>query len=111
MDTLIADLESKVQAISEGGGAEARARHTGKGKLLVRQRINTLLDTGSPFLEFSQMAGYKLYKEEVNAGGIITGLYFLKPRILLRLELLYYCCVVVSTNTADVSFKTDPNLY
>ncbi|KAL5263481.1 hypothetical protein ACHWQZ_G008754 [Mnemiopsis leidyi] len=74
MDALIADLESKVQAISEGGGAEARARHTGKGKLLVRQRINTLLDTGSPFLEFSQMAGYKLYKEEVNAGGIITGI-------------------------------------
>ena len=79
MDALIADLESKVHAISEGGGPEARARHTGKGKLLVRQRINTLLDTGSPFLEFSQMAGYKLYKEEVNAGGIITGKFQYVP--------------------------------
>ena len=73
MASLVADLEGKVGSISEGGGADARKRHTGKGKLLVRQRINTLLDTGSPFLELSQMAGYKLYKEEVNAGGIITG--------------------------------------
>ena len=73
MESLISDLESKVSHISEGGGSEARARHTSKGKLLVRQRINTLLDTGSPFLELSQMAGYKLYKEEVNAGGIVTG--------------------------------------
>ena len=75
MEALVNDLESKVGAISEGGGADARKRHTSKGKLLVRERINTLLDTGSPFLEFSQMAGYKLYKEEVNAGGIITGEY------------------------------------
>lgn len=73
MQSLIEDLEGKVSVISQGGGAEARKRHTSKGKLLVRQRIDALLDTGSPFLELSQLAGYKLYREEVNAGGIVTG--------------------------------------
>ena len=49
-------------------------RHTARGKLPARARITALLDPGSPFLELSQLAGYKLYgKEEVPAGGIITG--------------------------------------
>ena len=74
MAKLVSDLETKVSAISLGGGEAARERHTGKGKMLVRQRINALLDTGSPFLELSQMAGYKLYKDEVNAAGIVTGI-------------------------------------
>lgn len=50
-------------------------RHTSKGKLLVRSRIAKLLDSGSPFLELSQLAGYELYgKEAVNSGGIVTGI-------------------------------------
>jgi 3-methylcrotonyl-CoA carboxylase beta subunit len=50
-------------------------RHTSKGKLLVRDRINKLVDPGSPFLELSQLAGYEMYgKEQVNSGGIITGI-------------------------------------
>merc|ERR1719489_352313 len=49
-------------------------RHTSRGKLVARDRINLLLDPGSPFLELSQLAGYALYgKEEVPAGGIVTG--------------------------------------
>jgi len=53
----------------------AITRHTSKGKLLVRERINKLLDPGSPFLELSQLAGYELYgKEQVNSGGIVTGI-------------------------------------
>jgi len=74
MAEVVGDLEQKAKAISAGGSEKARDRHTSKGKLLVRQRISTLLDTGSPFLELSQMAGYKLYREEVNAAGIITGI-------------------------------------
>lgn len=50
-------------------------RHTSKGKLLVRDRINKLIDSGSPFLELSQLAGYELYGNElVNSGGIVAGI-------------------------------------
>jgi len=74
MAALVEELKAKVGTIVEGGGAKAVARHTSKGKLLPRERIDLLLDPGSPFLELSQLAGYSLYgKEEVPAGGIITG--------------------------------------
>ncbi|XP_072748569.1 methylcrotonoyl-CoA carboxylase beta chain, mitochondrial [Anoplolepis gracilipes] len=75
MKILVDQLKNTVEKIVEGGGQKARERHVSKGKLLPRERINTLLDKNSPFLEFSQLAGYKLYnKEEVPAGGIITGI-------------------------------------
>lgn len=45
-----------------------------RNKLLVRDRIGALLDQSSPFVEFSQLAGYNLYDEEVPAGGIVTGM-------------------------------------
>ena len=48
-------------------------RHTSKGKLLARDRINLLLDKSSPFLELSQLAGYEMYDDVVNSAGIITG--------------------------------------
>lgn len=69
------ELKSRVAKIVEGGGEKARARQTSRGKMLPRDRINTLLDDGSPFLELGQFAGYELYgKEEVPAGGIIAGI-------------------------------------
>lgn len=75
MKKIVDKLKTTVGKIVEGGGRKARERHTSKGKLLPRDRINTLLDNGSPFLEFSQLAGYEMYgKEEVPAGGIITGI-------------------------------------
>ncbi|XP_058806645.1 methylcrotonoyl-CoA carboxylase beta chain, mitochondrial [Phymastichus coffea] len=75
MKTLVDELKLNVNKILEGGGKKARERHISKGKLLPRDRINALLDEGSPFLEFSQLAGYELYAEEqVPAGGIITGI-------------------------------------
>ncbi|KAG9508707.1 Methylcrotonoyl-CoA carboxylase beta chain, mitochondrial, partial [Fragariocoptes setiger] len=62
--------------ISQGGDEDSRIRHTGEGKLLVRDRINRLVDTGSPFLELSPLAGYELYSDydKLPAGGIITGI-------------------------------------
>ena len=58
-----------------GGGIEARKRHLGREKLLPRDRVDRLLDPGSPFLELSQLAGYNLYgNDEVPAGGVITGI-------------------------------------
>ena len=74
MQALVADLRKKVQAIREGGGEEARRRHLARGKLLPRERVRALLDPGSPFLEFSQLAAYGMYDGEVPAAGIITGI-------------------------------------
>eukprot|EP00096_Caligus_rogercresseyi_P002156 TRINITY_DN1408_c0_g1_i2.p1 TRINITY_DN1408_c0_g1~~TRINITY_DN1408_c0_g1_i2.p1 ORF type:complete len:577 (-),score=135.17 TRINITY_DN1408_c0_g1_i2:116-1807(-) len=75
MKSLVSELRSKIDHIVQGGGEKAIERHVSRGKLVARERINTLLDPGSPFLELSQLAGYNLYgKEEVPAGGIITGI-------------------------------------
>ncbi|KAH9496660.1 Methylcrotonoyl-CoA carboxylase beta chain, mitochondrial [Bulinus truncatus] len=75
MQALVQELKKNVSHILQGGGEKARERHTSRGKLLPRDRINALLDPQSPFLEFSQLAGYELYGEDhVPAGGIITGI-------------------------------------
>ena len=70
----VADMRAKVAAIEQGGGAVAHERHTGRGKLLPRERVRSLLDAGSPFLEFSQFAAYGMYDDTIAAAGIITGL-------------------------------------
>jgi len=74
MQALVADLQAKVAAVKEGGGAEAREKHLGRGKLLPRDRVRTLLDLGSPFLEVGQLAAWGLYKNEVPSAGIICGI-------------------------------------
>src|SRR5690554_5829300 len=74
MSDLVADLQSKVRTIAEGGGPQARERHLAKGKLLPRERINHLLDPGSPFLEISQLAAHEVYQEPVPAAGVIAGI-------------------------------------
>lgn len=75
MKNLVAELQATVQRVVKGSGERARMRHTSKGKLLVRDRVNLLLDRGSPFLELSQLAGHDMYGEDiVPAGGIVTGI-------------------------------------
>ncbi|OAF67689.1 3-methylcrotonyl-CoA carboxylase 2 [Intoshia linei] len=75
MDKIVNELNKKVNIVLKGGSQKAVERHIKKGKLLPRQRIDALLDEGSPFLELSQMAGYEMYdKDHVPAGGIITGI-------------------------------------
>ncbi len=74
MESLIADLRTRVAKIEQGGGEKARDRHTSRGKLLPRDRINHLLDAGTPFLEFSQLAAHEVYEDDVPAAGIITGI-------------------------------------
>ncbi|XP_078477017.1 methylcrotonoyl-CoA carboxylase beta chain, mitochondrial isoform X2 [Lampetra planeri] len=74
MQSLVTEMKERVEKVKQGGGEKARALHTSRGKLLPRERIDKLLDPGSPFLELSQFAGYELYGDEnVPAGGIITG--------------------------------------
>lgn len=74
MQELVDDLKTKVAAISLGGGEKAREKHLARGKLLPRERINTLIDFGTPFLEFSQLAAYDVYDENIPAAGIICGI-------------------------------------
>jgi 3-methylcrotonyl-CoA carboxylase beta subunit len=74
MDALVEDLRDTVAKIELGGGASARARHVGRGKLLPRARIDALLDPGSPFLEFSQLAAHGVYAEPIPAAGLVTGI-------------------------------------
>lgn len=74
MEALVADLKSKLALIELGGGEKARARHTERGKLLPRERIDGLLDPGSPFLELSALAAHGVYEDDVPAAGIITGI-------------------------------------
>jgi 3-methylcrotonyl-CoA carboxylase beta subunit len=74
LKALVDQLKLIVAKVIEGGGRKAKEKHINKGKLLPRDRINLLLDKGSPFLEFSQLAGYEMYSNEVPAGGIITGI-------------------------------------
>lgn len=68
------DLKALVEKVTAGGGDVARERHTARGKLLARERIEHLLDAGSPFLELSQLAAHDVYGEDVPAAGIITGI-------------------------------------
>jgi 3-methylcrotonyl-CoA carboxylase beta subunit len=74
MRELVADLRVKVAEVMSGGGEAARAKHTARGKLLPRERIRQLLDPGSPFLELSQLAAYKVYEDLVPSAGLITGI-------------------------------------
>eukprot|EP01128_Nolandella_sp_AFSM9_P002130 TRINITY_DN12519_c0_g1_i1.p1 TRINITY_DN12519_c0_g1~~TRINITY_DN12519_c0_g1_i1.p1 ORF type:complete len:606 (+),score=182.79 TRINITY_DN12519_c0_g1_i1:51-1868(+) len=74
MTELVSDLHEKVTKIALGGSERARKKHLERKKLLVRDRINYLLDPGSPFMELSQFAGYELYDDDVPAGAVVTGI-------------------------------------
>ncbi len=74
MSALVQDLRRVVDQVRLGGGEASRNRHTGRGKLLPRDRVRTLIDPGSPFLELSQLAAHGLYGGDIPAAGIITGI-------------------------------------
>jgi 3-methylcrotonyl-CoA carboxylase beta subunit len=71
---LIDDLNARLERVRLGGGERARDRHTGRGKLLPRERVDRLLDPGAPFLECSALAAHGLYDDEAPGAGIITGI-------------------------------------
>lgn len=74
MQALVDELQQRILQIALGGDEKARARHLQHGKLLPRERLQQLLDPGSPFLELSQLAAYQVYDDELPAAGIITGI-------------------------------------
>ena len=71
---LVAELEQRLARAARGGGEKARAKHTERGKLLPRERIEALLDPGSPFLEIAALAAEGLYEGAAPAAGIICGI-------------------------------------
>src|SRR5215213_4669703 len=72
--TLASELKDRLAKVREGGGEKYRKRQEGQGKLFVRERIERLLDPGSPFLELSALAAYELYDNEGPGAGIVTGI-------------------------------------
>ncbi len=74
MEAAIAQLRSTIDRVREGGPAQARKRHTERGKLLVRDRVKTLIDSETPFLELSPLAAHGLYSNEAPGAGIVTGI-------------------------------------
>lgn len=74
MDAQLAELRRRLEVAAKGGGEEATRRHKDRGKLPARERIDALIDEGSPFLEFSSLAANGMYGEDAPAAGIVTGI-------------------------------------
>src|SRR3990170_785984 len=73
MTVLVEELRERTAAAKLGGGPKPLQRHRDQGKLPVRERIDKLLDAGSPFLELSPLAAWDLYENDAPAAGIVTG--------------------------------------
>lgn len=73
-EKLLDQFHSVLAEVSHGGPENARDKHTTRGKLLVRDRINLLLDPNTPFLELSALAAYDQYNNEFPAAGIVSGI-------------------------------------
>jgi len=74
MSGLVADLHKKLDAVRQGGPERARDKHSKAGKLLPRERVERLLDPGSPFLEIAPLAALDLYDNDAPSAGIVTGI-------------------------------------
>jgi len=74
MKTLVDDLKEKVATVTVGGDQAARDKHASRGKMLPRERVRTLLDAGSPFLEIGQLAAWGMYSGDVHSASIICGI-------------------------------------
>jgi 3-methylcrotonyl-CoA carboxylase beta subunit len=74
MRTRIAVLKARIATVHAGGGVRAREKHKARGKLFVRERVNALIDSETPFLELSPLAAWDMYDNEVPTAGIVTGI-------------------------------------
>ncbi|MCA1381242.1 carboxyl transferase domain-containing protein [Bradyrhizobium sp. BRP23] len=73
MRGLVADLREKLSEVAGGGGEASRKRHTARGKMLARERVDLLVDPGTSFLELSPLAAYGLYGGDVHSASVVTG--------------------------------------
>ncbi len=89
MRELVEELNQRLSVVRRGGSDKARDRHTARGKLLARDRVDTLLDPGSPFLELSALAGYGMYGAgdddvyAVPSASIVTGIGRVEGRLCM----------------------------
>src|SRR6476659_9245839 len=74
MKELVDELRQRLATAREGGSESARRKHVSRGKLLVRDRVDRLVDPGSPFLELSPLAATGMYDDAVPSAGIVTGI-------------------------------------
>ncbi len=95
MKELVDELRARLAVVRQGGSEAARKKHTDRGKLLARDRVDALLDPGSPFLELSALAATGMYEDAVPSAGIVTGVGLISGRT----------CVVVA-NDATVKGGT-----
>jgi len=73
MRALVADLREKLAQVAGGGGEASRNRHTSRGKMLARERVDLLVDPGTSFLELSPLAAHGLYGGDVHSASVVTG--------------------------------------
>ncbi|MGY4437079.1 3-methylcrotonyl-CoA carboxylase beta subunit [Bradyrhizobium sp. F1.13.1] len=73
MRSLVADLREKLSQVAGGGGEVSRNRHTSRGKMLARERVDLLVDPGTAFMELSPLAAYGLYGGDVHSASVVTG--------------------------------------
>ena len=99
MRGLVDGLHTEVARIARGGSRAAMDKHKAAGKLPARERIRVLLDTGSPFLEFSQLAAHGMYGGDIACAGIITGIGRVAGRE----------CVIVATTRRSRAAPTIPS--
>src|SRR5215471_4042507 len=80
MQKLVADLKDKLNFVKKGGGEAAVKRHTERGKMFVRDRIEAVLDPDTPFLETSALAAIGMYNDEAPSAGMVTGIGVIQGR-------------------------------
>src|ERR1700682_6537072 len=73
MRALVAELREKLDSVAGGGGEASRVRHTSRGKMLARRRVDLLIDPGTAFLELSPLAANGLYGGDVHSGSVLPG--------------------------------------
>jgi 3-methylcrotonyl-CoA carboxylase beta subunit len=74
MQAVVDDLRTHLERVAQGGGEAARAKHTARGKLLPRDRVQMLLDPGTPFLEVAPLAALNMYNNDAPSSGVIAGI-------------------------------------
>ncbi len=74
MQAAVSDLQQQIAMAAAGGGQVARDRHTARGKLLPRERVQMLLDPGTPFLELAPLAAHAMYNGDAPCAGVVAGI-------------------------------------
>src|SRR5919205_3478980 len=80
MESLVAELRERSAQVARGGGEKAMERHTSRGKLPARERIDRLADPGTAFLELNALAAWEMYDGGAPSAGIVTGIGIVEGR-------------------------------